>query len=173
MEVDAGDASSATELWRSVTASHKLDRDRAVDTSKHKMKSDDAFVTQMTQILLAETRDVSTKEWTHKLGLLMAAYALLRHQKNHGSANEDLGASCGRAAAALLQDDEVRVRSAAGDVLGALCALRGVSVYLDLRPTMMDKIRENIERSSQTEGSSSAKEGEKDEQQRPDSPSIK
>ncbi|KAK4314086.1 hypothetical protein Pmani_014616 [Petrolisthes manimaculis] len=125
-------------------ASQKLERDRAVAdlSSKIKSFSPDLLQSLMKALLQIVTDSSSTWESQHGclLGLKVAVGVTSpdRESQFHLEVRE--------IAIRLLTHQEVRVRQAAGEVLGALCERDGGATYSIVRGQVLDLVRSSLDR---------------------------
>ncbi|XP_014671947.1 PREDICTED: uncharacterized protein LOC106812561 [Priapulus caudatus] len=135
-------------------STQKLNRDRGViELNKLLPQADcetyESLKKELTQILKDDTAN-----WESKQGALSGSKALLLHR-----ANEDVGLVPNEGkwmaefsdmlltrALELLSDAEVRVRLAAGEVLGTLCQVIGVQVYMSSKEFVLELVKSNVER---------------------------
>ncbi|XP_061173141.1 uncharacterized protein LOC133182346 [Saccostrea echinata] len=139
----------ADKIFEELCSSHKIERDRGfqnfvkhIDTAESEDIND---LEQDVSKLLTE----EDSSWEKKHGGLMAAKALL----TSGKSSDDFVVDMRSLALKYLEDKEFRVRTAAGEVLGALCKKVGPAVYENSRSAILEGIRSNLEREKLSESS--------------------
>ncbi|XP_076055845.1 uncharacterized protein LOC143033974 isoform X2 [Oratosquilla oratoria] len=123
---------------------HKLERDQCVSelaTMVSTMNS--SMRIELTQMLLHTLAD-SSSPWESKHGCLNGVRTLLAHSDPETDASFINDSR--ETALRHLTDVEVRVREAAGEVLGALCKVDGGETYAICRTTILELIKNNLER---------------------------
>ncbi|KAG8226262.1 hypothetical protein J437_LFUL004819 [Ladona fulva] len=100
--------------------------------------------------------------WETKQGCLLAAKAIIPYLNFEFERDVEFAQTIKGIAKKLLTDIEVRVRLAAGEVLGALCAKMGSDVYQDCKEHVLYLIQSNLERQT-TEDFSSKQEQQETE----------
>ena len=146
------------DLWGLLTNVSKLERDKGVQQWEHVVshKEDEGVKKGMESQIqsFAQKAAVTNEEmaWETKLGFLLAAKIAAGH----------LGSSDYLVAPALLYltDSEVRVRLAAGELLGELCKVQGPQVYEKVKDDVLNLIKTNLERDmieNENNGSSSSR----------------
>ncbi|KAI7841245.1 hypothetical protein COHA_005082 [Chlorella ohadii] len=80
--------------------------------------------------------------WEERLGGLRLARLLVQRGLADTAFGEDMIAACQR----LLEDPEVRVRWAVGELLRALCQQLGIAVWEQMQATILESIHRNFER---------------------------
>ncbi|CAH1263660.1 Hypp2742 [Branchiostoma lanceolatum] len=137
----------AQKILESLCSAKKLDRDRGLAELKSFLKDNEAEGVQVVEEALGSVLREPTVPWESRHGSLMGSKLAVKH---HLCSNEFAELSRERAAA-LLTDDEVRVRIAAGELLGELCRRDGVQVYLRCRGTVLEGVATNLERDGQSD----------------------
>ncbi|XP_071441316.1 uncharacterized protein [Hetaerina americana] len=84
--------------------------------------------------------------WEIKQGCLLGAKALVPYLNFENEREVDFAQDIKTVAQTLLTDVEVRVRLAAGEVLGSLCARLGPEIYCDCKDYVLNQIQINLER---------------------------
>ncbi|KAL4425118.1 hypothetical protein ABPG77_008223 [Micractinium sp. CCAP 211/92] len=129
-----------------VLAGHKqhLERERALGRIEEVL--DAAASAGNADPLLAEAADgvrslVASEEWEQRLGGLRLARVVLQRQVDDGFAS-DMLETCQR----LLEDDEVRVRWAVGELLRTLSERLGIQVWERMSDCVLASIHRNFDR---------------------------
>ena len=129
------------ELWSLLISHHKLDRDRGIE----KVQQETAINSSPDiQDLIQKLEGYSITQddpWETKLGILDGSKAVLP-----AVCENTFLACCMSRASTLLTDPEVRVRLAAGQLIGSLCQVQGIAVFDDCKPLILGLIRDNLDR---------------------------
>lgn len=125
-------------------AGQKLERDRAVADLNLKVKTYSPELVQSLHTAILDILTDSTSPWESKHGGLLGMRAMMM-VSTADPENPMLG-EVRQAALRLLTHQEVRVRGAAGEVLGALCQQDGGATYTASCSTVLQLIRSNLER---------------------------
>ncbi|XP_013398368.1 uncharacterized protein LOC106164872 [Lingula anatina] len=135
-------------------SSKKLERDRGLNELKEHLKStDEAGISALKETFTGYLKDESST-WEIKHAGLMGSSVLL----SLCDCGEDYGTTMQEEALRLLEDEEFRVRLAAGEVMGALCRRFGPVIYANTKQTTLQGIRDNLERQPHGFGSEKEKE---------------
>lgn len=122
----------------------KLDRDRGVEAlTKFIDQTYEAGLVSLENELIRLLID-SESPWETKHGSLMGSKAILMHRI--AAPTETFQQSIYEYSLNLLEDDEFRVRIAAGEVMGALCRKLGAIIYRDSCQNVIEGIEMNLER---------------------------
>jgi hypothetical protein len=152
---------SMEQLWPLLTSSGKLERDRGLEQMELQLKNDSQTVFH-NQVLskLSEfhqaLNDTDTS-WEAKLGFLQTAKVLFANLKQLEQSHGTFGEELVRISLNQLTDPEVRVRQAAGELLGQLCSTLGPQVYEASRERVLELIKSNLERSDEDQEDASSK----------------
>ncbi|PIK43733.1 hypothetical protein BSL78_19410 [Apostichopus japonicus] len=132
----------ATDVVKLLHSSKKLDRDKGISQLQDKMsKLTEEEFQKLQETCLTALAD-KAMPWEAKQGSLMATKLLLQsdHLTSHSwTGLRDCCISC-------LGEEEMRVRSEAGEVLGELCKKSGADVYTTIRSVILDGVKTNLER---------------------------
>jgi hypothetical protein len=126
-------------VWAKLSSASKLERDSGgqhLTEILRSNKEDQAGI--FVDLILSSSQQDST--WEAKLGLLSAATIIAIE-----TSNCDINKLTPNAIN-WLSDEEVRVRKAAGEFLGALCQAKGPQVYEECRDRIFRLVQENTER---------------------------
>ncbi|XP_041353501.1 uncharacterized protein LOC121371570 [Gigantopelta aegis] len=126
----------------------KLERDKGLlELEKYLQNEKQNKISELLKELLKLLSD-DTASWEIKHGSLMAAKSIFEHKSFKCSEHieEDFVKTVQEKALHLLNDPEYRVRSSAGEVMGALCKLVGSDVYSESKLVILEGIRSNLER---------------------------
>ncbi|XP_063591073.1 uncharacterized protein LOC134768277 [Penaeus indicus] len=125
-------------------ASQKLERDRAVVELNNKIKTLSTEVIQNLQRALINKSLDSSSPWETVHGSLLGLRVVVLNTEvePEGQFHCEVRAASLR----LLTHQEVRVRQAAGEVLGALCQQDGGVTYASCRSQVLELVRSNLER---------------------------
>ncbi|ROT82029.1 uncharacterized protein [Penaeus vannamei] len=128
----------------SLCASQKLERDRAVVELNNKIKTLSPEVVQSLQRALINKSLDSSSPWETVHGSLLGLRMVVLNVEvePEGQFHCEVRAASLR----LLTHQEVRVRQAAGEVLGALCQQDGGVTYASCRSQVLELVRSNLER---------------------------
>ncbi|XP_078593864.1 uncharacterized protein LOC144871827 [Branchiostoma floridae x Branchiostoma japonicum] len=133
----------AQEILESLCSAKKLDRDRGlVELKSFLSKDNEAEAVQLVEEALGNVLRDAAVPWESRHGSLMGSKLTVKHRL----CSNEFAELCGERAVALLTDDEVRVRIAAGELLGELCRRDGVQVYLRCKDTILQGVATNLER---------------------------
>lgn len=135
-------------IWRLLVSHGKLDRDKGVSHVQEEVLAQTPVVVDLMEKIEAFRIDSGQQKtpWETKLGILLASKAILTGKSGR---NEPFLQSCLERCKILLTDDEVRVRLACGEVLGALVTVQGITIYDDCKDLIMSLIRDNMERKNE------------------------
>ncbi|XP_068210561.1 uncharacterized protein [Palaemon carinicauda] len=131
-------------IFTSLCANQKLERDRAVAELGLKVK---LLPTEILQGLQKNLLDVildPESPWESKHGSLLGVRLIILTLEPDVDSHFHLEVR--QAALKMLTDLEVRVRQAAGEVLGALCQQDGGVTYASCRSEVLELVRSNLER---------------------------
>ncbi|XP_038077963.1 uncharacterized protein LOC119745577 [Patiria miniata] len=122
----------------------KLDRDRGLGELQRLMDECDPpglerLETALTSLLHGQDSQTS---WETRQGVLLGSKVVVMHEWG----SETFATQLRLYALHSLNDDEARVRIAAGEVLGALCKRCGTEVYQSACELIHDGVRNNLER---------------------------
>lgn len=133
---------AAADILALLHSSKKLDRDKGVGQLQDRISkvSQDEVKTLLVAILTA--LEDGTSSWEAKQGSLMASKLLLHSQHLTNDFPVKLRECC----ISCLGDEEVRVRSEAGEVLGELCKTSGSGVYEAIKTIILDGVKTNLDR---------------------------
>lgn len=125
----------------------KLERDRGLQTLEGTLKDSSKFTSDVKKVedlqnSLTEFVTSTDRGWETKQGGLLGSKAVILNKLGSDDFSENLR----KQALQLMHDDEARVRIAAGEVLGALCATKGPEVYVACRDEILKNVGENLER---------------------------
>jgi len=138
------------EIVDRLCSSAKIDRDKgAVELQRFVAdESDKATIRDLEKSVLILLRDESLP-WESRHGGLMAAKVLVFSEQlpdKNKHCSEEFPVTLRDCAVKLLEDQESRVRLAAGDLMGVLCMRDGPEVYASLQELILDGVRKNLER---------------------------
>ncbi|XP_015919136.2 uncharacterized protein [Parasteatoda tepidariorum] len=136
------------DIFKSLFSFRKIDRDQGVNYLSQFLNNasiedihslEDVFIKHFTNI------DV---EWELKHGALLGAKALITQLKGKtiDDKTETFLKVCQKFCLENLTDTEVRVRLAAGEVIGSLCFLKGPEIYSECHDYVLQLIKDNLER---------------------------
>ena len=142
---------TAASLWTQMTGHGKLDRDRGEEALRQALRSDDPNplgqnLSSKAQEFVKSAMVEASCPWESKLGFLNVSKVLVE-QKNESITPKDFGRLLIRASVTLLSEsEEVRVRVAAGELLGVLCQFFGTEVYDETKTAVLAMIEKNLKR---------------------------
>lgn len=140
--MDAPDVSMSAEIQKLLCSNAKLERDRGyTELQKLLADSDPDKVSELQNDFIKLLLEVS-ENWEARHGALSGTKALLES----GKSDDDFAISLLDHVLQSLDDTEFRVRIAAGEVLGALCAKLGPEIYSRTKSKILDGIQSNLER---------------------------
>eukprot|EP00088_Acartia_fossae_P034486 TRINITY_DN3539_c0_g1_i5.p1 TRINITY_DN3539_c0_g1~~TRINITY_DN3539_c0_g1_i5.p1 ORF type:complete len:776 (-),score=143.13 TRINITY_DN3539_c0_g1_i5:435-2762(-) len=149
----------ADDVLKLLVSTSKLDRDRGSrELDKFiQSESDRDSIVKIEDELITLVGKEDCK-WEEKHGYLLAMKSLVPVKKVVG----DQEFLCKMQVECLkyLQDNEVRVRLAAGEVFGAMCKHHGVEIYRNSKEKVMTLIRDNLERKIDAENPGQSMESE-------------
>lgn len=125
-------------------ANQKLERDRAVVDLNVKIKSFSPELIQSLQKALLNIISDCTSPWESKHGALLGLRAIVL--MSEPEVESQIHLELRQAALKILTDQEVRVRQAAGELLGALCQQDGGATYSSCRSYILELVQSNLER---------------------------
>ncbi|XP_068751859.1 uncharacterized protein [Montipora capricornis] len=132
----------------SLLCSHvKLERDKGIQQLEEKLKdslnfTSDAQKLEDLQNSLTALVQSSDRGWETKHGGLSGSKALILSHLG----SDDFCESLRKQALRLMHDDEARVRTASGEVLGALCVRKGPVIFVACQEEILRNVRDNLER---------------------------
>ncbi|PSN56963.1 hypothetical protein C0J52_10867 [Blattella germanica] len=135
-----------SEVLNLLCNSMKLERDRGVGELQRVLPScseNDRVQFEVNLLLLVSDTEST---WETKHGCLLGAKALVPYINLDDEREADFVHRIKGIAEKLLTDIEVRVRMAAGEVLGILCSKIGSSVYQECKEYVLRLIQSNLER---------------------------
>ncbi|KAK6182480.1 hypothetical protein SNE40_010161 [Patella caerulea] len=122
----------------------KIERDRGcVELEKYLSEAEASEVREFEEKLLNILTN-SSSPWESKHGALMGSKSILVNNNKHCS--DGFSKDIREKAVLLLEDEEFRVRIAAGEIIGALCKKIGTDVYKETKVKILDGIKTNLER---------------------------
>ncbi|GAB6021645.1 hypothetical protein CHUAL_004229 [Chamberlinius hualienensis] len=137
---------TAGEILQQLCSHLKIDRDKGIQSmEKVVISADNELVNWLGNMLLCKVENDS-ETWECKHGSLMGLKCIIPHMKRTNANSEQFLQSCKRVALHLLSDGEVRVRLAAGEVLGVLCQRWGCHVYQESKDFVLEMIKSSLER---------------------------
>ncbi|XP_042227117.1 uncharacterized protein LOC121869653 [Homarus americanus] len=125
-------------------AAQKLERDRAVADLNVKIKNFSPELIQSLQKALLSIVSDSASPWESKHGSLLGLRVLVLMSEVELENEDQLEVQ--QAALKVLTDQEVRVRQAAGEVLGSLCQKDGGATFVSCRSHVLELVRSNLDR---------------------------
>ncbi|KAK7507023.1 hypothetical protein BaRGS_00001874 [Batillaria attramentaria] len=132
----------SAEIQKLLCSDAKLERDRGyTELQKLLTNSEHEKVLELQNDFLKLLLEVSDR-WETRHGALSGAKALLESRKS----DDDFAISLQDHVLESLDDTEFRVRIAAGEVLGALCAKLGPEIYSRTKSKILEGIQSNLER---------------------------
>ncbi|RMX42240.1 hypothetical protein pdam_00011613 [Pocillopora damicornis] len=125
----------------------KLERDRGLQALEGKLKDTSNFTSDIQQVedlqnSLIELVTSTDGAWETRHGGLTGSKTFILN--NLGS--DDFCETLRKKALKLMHDDEARVRIASGEVLGALCSMKGTGVFVACCDEILKNVGENLER---------------------------
>ncbi len=143
--------SDATGIWTMLCSNTKLDRDQGQQRLQQCLQQGAQVDPALTDIIKVKCLEINKEAvstspagvqdgWETRLGLLLLSKAILEHEASSPDAvgaEEELMSACLK----LLSDREARVRTAAGEVMGAMCKKRGPKVYEAVRDSIFSSIK--------------------------------
>ncbi|UYV78379.1 HEATR2 [Cordylochernes scorpioides] len=132
------------EILNLICSTMKLERDKGIAELQRNLNTTetDSIIVFINNLKSIYGQDALT--WEKKLGALLATKILIPHVKKIDDTR--FLYELVTVAQTYLTDNEVRVRLAAGEVLGALCEQLGVEVYKACHEYVFKLIEENLER---------------------------
>jgi len=128
-----------------LVSNSKLERDKGARELDILLlsESEQDKITEIEKELKRLVSEVECK-WETKHGYLLALRSMIPNKKkqNDDQFLQNTQVEC----LDYLQDNEVRVRLAAGEVLGVLCKHHGVNIYRNNKETVIKLIKDNLER---------------------------
>lgn len=125
------DSSRIRDIFQTLISHRKLDRDRGQEELEtYLAQTEDSgqceqVIRGLRSLLLDTNVTGADVPWETKLGVLLGAKILIQRSKLEVSEDKEFGLRCKVTALKLLEDEESRVRLAAGEVLGALAKVFG------------------------------------------------
>ncbi|XP_072032350.1 uncharacterized protein [Amphiura filiformis] len=132
-----------------ITADKKLDRDRGLGELNRKINNAEPHEMQAVETALTRFLQDSTASWETHQGALLAAKLVL----GSNLSSDHFAAELRLHALHQLNNNEARVRLAAGELLGALCKRCGPEVYESSKDIILEGVRCNLERAPLNEAS--------------------
>ncbi|XP_050404936.1 uncharacterized protein LOC126820858 [Patella vulgata] len=124
----------------------KIERDRGcVELEKYLSEAEASEVKEFEEKLLYILTNPSSP-WESKHGALMGSKYILVNNNYKHDGSDAFSKDIREKAVLLLEDEEFRVRIAAGEVIGALCKKIGTNVYKDTKVKILEGIKTNLER---------------------------
>ena len=141
LQSEAFDRFHISEILEGASSRAHLEREKSLAALEKLLASAEAD-----RVILEVERGVSRlvqdDAWEARLGGLKAAKILLSSGRASAACMDDLAETC----ICLLEDREVRVRWAVGEVIRALCEQRGTMVWQRVGPAVLKSIHENFDR---------------------------
>lgn len=141
------------ETWSLLCNGSKLCRDQGEERLKSLLQQEIGMKEEVDKVhkqLKHLARNyVSESRWESKLGFLIGAKTFVK--SDSVAIEDDLRRDLISAALVLLVDEEVRVRDASGQLLGALCHKLGPVVYEEAQSATMQLIKKNLDRKEEEE----------------------
>jgi len=135
----------AEEILVAISSSAKLQRDRGIVSLEDAISSNDSSVWEPVLLALSKITADSDVSWEEKHGFLLAQKCLISTVKGQ-EFEESFCSNLRDISLKWLTDGEVRVRTSAGECLGALCLHFGEVVYRDCKEVVLKLITNNLER---------------------------
>lgn len=132
----------------------KLERDRGVVEFEKIIPNLDLLGRQNFQNKIMKLLVDSADSWEIKHGALLGAKSLISYLNPEDESDCNFMLNMKTVAQKLLTDIEVRVRLAAGEVLGVLCQKIGTVIYQELSENILKLIQSNLERNVAEDDSS-------------------
>lgn len=132
----------------------KLERDKGVVELEKVLPSLNSSERLELQKTLIKILSDSQNSWENKHGSLLGAKSLIPYLNLEDDTDCNFVFIIKQLSQKLLTDIEVRVRLAAGEVLGSLCKNVGTEVYKDSKDIVLRLIQSNLERNIAEDDSS-------------------
>jgi len=149
----------SSDILNLLTSSSKLDRDNGLsiyqDFLTECTKNNTSVIDEVIQELEKRVKNVEVK-WEEKHGYLLALKSLVAYKKTQN--DDQFLQYCQTVGIQHLQDIEVRVRDAAGELMGELCLRHGVNIYRNNCDKVISLIRDNLERKMDSENEGTVQE---------------
>ncbi|GFY50793.1 uncharacterized protein TNIN_184761 [Trichonephila inaurata madagascariensis] len=136
------------DIYELLFSAKKLDRDQGMNHLKKYLNEASMETIHSVQKVLLDVLNNPESGWESKHGALLGAKAVIIHSKGHLFDDTVLTflTVIHKLCLDFLTDNEVRIRLAAGEVLGSLCELRGPQVYSESKDYLIQLIKDNMER---------------------------
>ncbi|GFT78163.1 uncharacterized protein TNCV_837661 [Trichonephila clavipes] len=136
------------DIYELLFSAKKLDRDQGMNHLKKYLNESSLETMHSVQKMLLDVLNNPESGWESKHGALLGAKAVIIHSKRHVFDDTVLTflTVIHKLCLDFLTDNEVRIRLAAGEVLGSLCELRGPQVYSESKDYLIQLIKDNMER---------------------------
>ncbi|KAK7067123.1 hypothetical protein SK128_006222 [Halocaridina rubra] len=131
-------------IVKSLCASQKLERDRAIADLSGKLKSIPPELIQSLQKLLLNIANDLDSPWESKHGSFLGVKLIICTVESEPESPFHIEAR--ETSLKALTHPEVRVRQASGEVLGALCHVDGGATYASCRMQILEMVKNNLER---------------------------
>lgn len=133
------------EILHLLCSSMKLERDQAIsDLNKTLPASSDGIIQEFKNSLI-EAISERNIQWETKYGCLLGAKIVVSYVNLENQYDQVFINKYKDIALRYLVDDEPRVRIAAGEVLGALSAKTGPTLYSEIKPSLVNLILSQID----------------------------
>lgn len=163
------------EVCTALFSARKLDRDQGVNhLNEYLSYAKNEDILSVEQLLLKPLKD-SSSDWESKHGSLLGTKALITKfkQRGHDEESEKFLQTVYEFCLQLLTDTEVRIRLAAGEVLGSLCYLKGPEIYGSCSNYVLQLIKDNLERDTMDTSSVFGDDCDSPDSEKPASPAPK
>lgn len=149
----------SSDILNLLTSSSKLDRDNGLNIYQDFLtectKNNTSVIDEVIQELEKRVKNAEVK-WEEKHGYLLALKSLVAYKKTQN--DDQFLQYCQTVGIQHLQDIEVRVRDAAGELMGELCLRHGVNIYRNNCDKVISLIRDNLERKMDSENEGTVQE---------------
>uniref|UniRef100_T1JGS2 TOG domain-containing protein n=1 Tax=Strigamia maritima TaxID=126957 RepID=T1JGS2_STRMM len=134
------------EILELLCSPKKLERDRAIPSLEKYLQEAKAKEIESLGDTFIRNAENSDASWEIRNSSMLGSKCLLAHMHSDEKYCEEFAMGIRILALRLLTDDEVRVRMAAGEVLGVLCIKFGPTIYAQSRDVVLNLIRTNLSR---------------------------
>lgn len=135
-------------------SSMKLERDKGVVELEKSLPNLNTLERRLLQEHFLKLLNDSQNSWERKHGSLLGAKSLISYLNLDDDFDSNFIFTIKQIAQKLLTDIEVRVRLAAGEVLGSLCKKVGTEIYEESKDIVLRLIQSNLERNIPEDDSS-------------------
>ncbi|GBM98395.1 hypothetical protein AVEN_53774-1 [Araneus ventricosus] len=136
------------DIYNLLFSARKLERDQGMNHLKEYLSKSSIETIHSVEKIILNRLSTSESGWESKHGALLGAKSIIMHLKGNNLDENTLSflQNVYERSLGFLTDNEVRIRLAAGEVLGSLCYLKGPEVYNQCKDYLLQLIKENMER---------------------------